>query len=127
MKKMIILAMAVTLCLMLSGCADEGQITDGTAADNAGSALPTGTYTSDPAKDQPSEIVPGSLSYVEFMSLSPVDQQEYMYSFGNDAEGMEKFLAWYAEARAKFEAEQPEIGPGDGNIDIGDFIDKHPQ
>ena len=46
-----------------------------------------------------------------------------MYSFCDNEAGLMKFMEWYAEANAIYDAEQATAETGDGNIDIGDYID----
>ena len=60
------------------------------------------------------------LEFAEFLAMSPAEQQEYMESY----EDIMDFLEWYRTAEEKYKSEQSgtEI-EGDGNIDIGDYID----
>ena len=150
MKKIFIIAMSVILCFMLNGCAEEtGQIAGATRPNYIDPDLQTGIYIPEftayeTVGNAPSVMtepfgtdiftVPGSndeqvaspdvLTYAEFISMDPKDQQEYMNSFGADMDGIQKFMAWYADAKAKYDAEQADKETGDGNIDIGDYIGK---
>ena len=58
------------------------------------------------------------MDYEAFHNMSPADQQAYMGSFEN----LDLFFAWYNQAKADYEAANPPIDVGDGNIDMGDLI-----
>lgn len=72
--------------------------------------------------EETSSEINEQLTYEEFISMSPEDQQAYMFSYGTDAQGLAKFQAWYIEAKSQYDAEQVTAETGDGNIDIGDYI-----
>lgn len=57
------------------------------------------------------------MTYEEYISMSPENQQKYMQSYEN----MEDFFAWYNNAKAKYDEENAGIEI-DGSIDIGDYI-----
>ncbi len=61
------------------------------------------------------------MTYGEYKSLSPVEQQAYYESFSDP----EDFIAWYSQAKAAYDAQQSEmeIGSG-GGIDLGDYISR---
>ena len=61
-----------------------------------------------------------ALTFAEFLEMTPAEQQAYMESYDDIMD----FLEWYRKAEEKYKAEQPnvEIG-GNGDIDIGDYID----
>ena len=61
----------------------------------------------------------GSVTYEEYMAMSPAGQQAFFESFGS----YQDFIAWYMAAEAAYKENQDrnEVG-GDGNIDIGDII-----
>ena len=58
-----------------------------------------------------------SLTFEEFLEMTPAEQQEYMESY----EDINDFLAWYNKAKEEYEKNQDytEIG-GDGSIDLGE-------
>lgn len=57
--------------------------------------------------------------YESFLAMSPEEQQKYVESF----ESIDQFFAWYNAAKEEYEAANPPIDVGDGNIDIGDIIE----
>ena len=63
-----------------------------------------------------------SITYLEFISMSPAEQQTYMNSFGTDMAGIQRFMAWYAEAKAAYDAEQATAEQTDVDINIGDYV-----
>lgn len=63
---------------------------------------------------------PGTLSYEDFIKLTPEQQQAYQESYGLDEAGLQAFFKWYSEAKAAYEKEHPpEEIPSDGKIDLG--------
>ena len=61
---------------------------------------------------------PQQMDYMTFQNLSGAEQQAYMESFAS----LEQFFAWYNQAKEEYEAANPPIDVGDGNIDIGDLL-----
>lgn len=59
----------------------------------------------------------GALSYVEYMAMSPAEQQAYYESFSS----LEEFIAWHNAAQAEYE-EELDIPVVTGPIDIGDYM-----
>ena len=72
-------------------------------------SAPTVAPTPPPAKD---------LKYDEFHNLSAAEQQAFIESFNN----LDLFFAWYNQAKDAYEAANPPIDVGDGNVDMGDLI-----
>lgn len=63
---------------------------------------------------------PGTLTYEQFIALTPAQQQEYQASYGLDEAGLEAFFKWYNEAKAAYEKEHPpEEIPNNGKIELG--------
>ena len=54
-------------------------------------------------------------AYENYMNMSGEEQLAFMQSF----ESMEAFFAWLNAAKAEYEAQNPGIDVGDGNIDLG--------
>lgn len=54
-------------------------------------------------------------AYAAWLNMSGEQQQEFMNSF----DSIEAFFAWLNAAKAEYEAQNPGIDVGDGNIDIG--------
>jgi len=69
--------------------------------------------------EEPGNDKPDSLSYEEYMAMSPTEQQAYFQSFSNPAD----FFTWHNNAKAEYDANKNdiEIGAG-GSIDLGDII-----
>lgn len=67
--------------------------------------------TEKPSVDVPD---PEDVDYRMFMDMTPAEQQAFMESF----ESIEAFFEWFEEAKAKYEAENPPIDVGDGNVTI---------
>ncbi len=61
----------------------------------------------------------GSTDYEKYISMSGEEQLEFFNSF----EDPSAFFEWLDNARAEFEALYPGVDIGDGQIDIGDYID----
>ena len=74
----------------------------------------TTTPTTEPT--QPSVNV--QMDYERFQNLSASEQMAVMESFGS----LDLFFAWYNQIKAEYEAANPPIDVGDGNIDIGDLV-----
>lgn len=74
------------------------------------------TSTPTVAPSQPSSQ--GQMDYEKFHNMSGKEQQSFMETFDN----LDLFFAWYNQAKAAYEAANPPIDVGDGNIDIGDLI-----
>ena len=62
--------------------------------------------------------VPETVDYMTFQNMSASQQQAYMNTFGS----LDLFFAWYNQAKADYEAANPPIDVGDGNIDMGDLV-----
>lgn len=60
----------------------------------------------------------GKMTYDDYQSMSPAEQQEYMDSFEN----IDGFFDWYNSAKDQYEEENPPIDVGDGEIDLGEII-----
>lgn len=59
------------------------------------------------------------LTYAEFMSLTPAEQQAYFLSFADYAD----YIAWYNQAKAEYDATKDDVTiEGGGSVDIGDII-----
>lgn len=71
---------------------------------------PTVAPTQPTAQDQ--------MDYEKFHNMSARKQQAFMESF----DSLDQFFAWYNQAKAAYEAANPPIDVGDGNIDMGDLI-----
>lgn len=89
----------------------------GNNSGNTGSNSGSGNTSSGPSVED--VLGDGTVTYEEYISMSGSEQQKYFESF----ESPEAFFAWYNDAKAKYEAENPsiEIG-GDEEIDLGDII-----
>ena len=59
----------------------------------------------------------GLLTYEEYWAMSGKEQQAYYESF----DSVEDFFAWYNTAKAEYEAANPGIDAGDGEIDLGEL------
>lgn len=57
--------------------------------------------------------------YEKFHALSPEEQQQYVESF----EDIDQFFDWYNSSKEEYEAANPPIDVGDGEIDMGEIID----
>ena len=59
------------------------------------------------------------MTYEQYEAMSGEEQEAFFNTFSNPAD----FFAWYAQAKAEYEAQNPsiEIG-GNGNIDIGEIL-----
>lgn len=60
---------------------------------------------------------PASLSYEEYLAMSPYEQQAHYEMFPN----LESYIAWHNAALAEYEENQSSIEVT-GGIDIGDFM-----
>lgn len=73
---------------------------------------------------EPEETTPSTTpdsavtSYEAYNAMSPDEQ----LAFYNTFESMEDFVAWYNAAKAEYDAQNPDIEIGDGNIDMDDII-----
>lgn len=101
----------------------DGRI-EAPEAPNAGGSQSTPTQptggTPDPSQptETPTQNEESALSeYERFINMTPAEQQAYMESF----ESIEAFFEWYNQAKAEYEAANPPIEVGDGNIDLGDY------
>lgn len=57
----------------------------------------------------------GTTSYEAYLNMSGDQQLAFMQSF----DSMEAFFAWLNAAKAEYEAQNPGVDVGDGNIDLG--------
>ena len=133
MKKLMIAMIALALCLALCGCLDQteqipGDNTEPAPGETTGTAIdkmPDEKPYEKVEEDADDEIVGPSLpTYAEFIAKSPEDQQAFMNSFGTDLDGIQRFMAWYTDAKAAYDADRESQENGDGSIDIGDYVDK---
>ena len=91
---------------------------------------PVETQPTDPALDpteptdptdptEPTEPIDySSMDYETYMSLSSKEQEAFQDSF----DSLTDFIKWFNAAKAEYDAQEPTIDMGDGNIDIGDLI-----
>ena len=79
---------------------------------------PVEPETTAPTTEPTEPPAPAQMDYMTFQNMSAADQQAYMATFG----GLDQFFAWYNQAKADYEAANPPIDVGDGNVDIGDLI-----
>ena len=98
--------------------APDTTVTPGTTAAPDTTVTPGTTAAPDTTVTPGTTVAPSELTFAEFLAMSPADQQAYMESYSD----MSAFLAWYAQAEAKYKAEQGTPVTGDGNINIGDYI-----
>ena len=56
--------------------------------------------------------------YARYNAMAPDEQ----VAFYNTFDSMEAFVAWYNNAKAEYDRQNPSIEIGNGNIDIGDLI-----
>lgn len=129
MKKWMIAVVALALCLSLCGCFDRSEQIPNDSTESAPVESTSTTSDTKPSEtvegDLDEEIAgAGTLSYAEFISKSPEDQQAYMNSFGTDLDGIQQFMAWYTEAKAEYDAERESQENAGGSIDIGDYVGK---
>lgn len=54
-------------------------------------------------------------SYEWYHAMSGAEQKAFIESF----DSIEDFFAWYNRAKAEYEAQNPDIEVGDGNVDLG--------
>lgn len=72
-----------------------------------------------PENNDPTEAPSAeNVTYEQYNAMSPEEQLAFFESF----DSMEEFVRWYNDAKAKYEAENPDIEIGDGEIDVGDII-----
>lgn len=77
--------------------------------------------TTPPEQTEPSEPEseePAYLTYEAYQAMGSAEQMAYMNSFPS----IDAFFAWYNSAKAQYEAENPPIDVGDGNVDMEDFM-----
>lgn len=65
-------------------------------------------------------VDPASMDYAKFQAMSPAEQQAFVESF----ESIDAFFEWYNAAKEAYEAANPPIDIGSGNIDLDDIIGK---
>jgi hypothetical protein len=58
-----------------------------------------------------------TLTYEEYWAMSGKEQAEYYNSF----DSAEDFFEWYNAAKAKYDADHPDIDVGDGELDLGEL------
>ncbi|MBR2223812.1 MAG: hypothetical protein IJ973_05750, partial [Christensenellaceae bacterium] len=73
--------------------------------------------TSSPTPSSSAENKPAdtTTSYEAYHAMSGEEQRAFMESFDD----IEDFFAWYNNAKAEYEAKNPDIEITDGNIDLG--------
>lgn len=59
-----------------------------------------------------------SITYEEYMNMSGEDQMAYFESFAS----VEDYFAWYNEAKAAYDKQNPPIEIEDGSIDLGELM-----
>ena len=75
--------------------------------------------TDNPAETEPAGKPEEELTFEQFLLLSPEKQQEYMNSYDDIMD----FLEWYSVAEEAYKKEHEDDDViGDGDINIGDFI-----
>lgn len=60
---------------------------------------------------------PALTEYEKFRNMSPADQQAFMDSFPD----MEDFFLWLERVKAEYDAANPPVYVGDGNINLDDY------
>ena len=98
-----------------SSAKDPDDTTSDKGSKDTGKA-PSGDKDTEKA-DKETGYMPAPMTYEEFISMSPADQQAYFEQFEN----IEDYMKWYNDALEAYEKEQnkQEI---DGVIDIGELI-----
>ena len=73
--------------------------------------------TTAPTEPAPTTQEPVKTDYEAFQDMTSEEQQTVMNSFSS----MDAFFDWYYNAKAEYEAANPPIDVGDGEIDFGDI------
>ncbi len=85
-----------------------------------GTTITPAPETSAPETNAPDADDPASLTYEEYLAMTPAEQQAHFMSFASPME----YMVWFDRAKAEYEANKGDIViEGDGSIDIGDIID----
>ena len=102
---------------MSSESSNPGSSASGDKDEKPEETEPTIEETTQP-EDEGVDIHPDEMTYEKYNAMSGEEQLAFFNSFAS----MEDFVAWYNAAKAKYDAEHPDIEVGDGNIDIGDIV-----
>ncbi len=97
---------------------DTTAVKDTTAAKDTTGSKDTTNNSGSTGSDTTSQS-PKAITYEEYEAMSAEEQQAYYLSYSDPMD----FFAWYNDAKAEYDAQNPgiEIGPG-GSVDIGDFF-----
>ena len=93
------------------------ETTPSTATEPEETTEPTHSETESDATETtaPSEDTTELTDFEKYHSMSGQEQQAFINSF----ESIEDFFTWYNAAKAEYEAQNPGINVGDGDIDLG--------
>lgn len=111
-----------------------GSVSENNSAGNTDNAGSNSQNNTNDETDGPKETVPSTgettqpeigeeedspeaLTYEEYNAMGGAEQMAYFNSFANP----EDFFLWYNAAKAKYEAEHPDIEIADGSINGGDI------
>lgn len=74
--------------------------------------------TTPSTEDENEDVAAEEMTYEEFQSMSPADQQKYMESFDDIA----AFFDWYNRVKTEYEKENPPILLEGNEIDLSDYL-----